>query len=64
MERVQNVQLRSVHILRNQREGRGSLKYLRMIMGDGEGGWPYDDINKNIFFSQNEIVLKQQTINN
>ena len=26
-----------------------SLKCLLMIMGEGEGGWPYDDINKNNF---------------
>ena len=24
------------------------------------GGWPYDDISKNNFFSQSEIVLKQK----
>ena len=23
-----------------------------MIMGEGEGGWPYDDISKNIFFKK------------
>ena len=44
--------------------GGGSIKCLRMIMGEGEGSWPYDDISKNNFFSQNEIVLKQKTINN
>ena len=41
-------------------EGRGGWV---MIMGDVEGGWPYDYISKkNIFFSQIEIVLKQKTI--
>ena len=34
-----------------------------MIMGEGEGSWPYDDISKNNFF-HNEIVLKNKTINN
>ena len=51
----------SAHIFHNHRGGRGSLKCLRMIMGEGEGSWPYDDINN--FFSQNEIVLKQKTNN-
>ena len=32
--------------------------------GGGGGGWPYDDISKNNFFSQSEIVLKQKTTNN
>ena len=32
--------------------------------GGGGKGWPYDDISKNTFSSQNEIVLKQKTINN
>ena len=26
--------------------GRGSLKGLCMIMGEGDGTWPYDDISK------------------
>ena len=30
--------------------GGGSLKCLRLIMGEGEGSWPYDDISKNNFF--------------
>ena len=30
--------------------GGGCLKCLRMIKGEGEGGWPYDDISKNNFF--------------
>ena len=56
----------SAHILHNHRRGRagGSLKSLGMIMGEGEGSWPYDNISKNNFFSQNEIVLKHKTINN
>ena len=32
-------------------------------MWEGEGGWPYDDISKNIFFAQNEIIVKQKTNN-
>ena len=28
--------------------------------GGWGGGWPYDDISKNNFFSQSEIVLKQK----
>ena len=39
--------------------GEGVSNCLHMIMG-----WPYDDICKNNFFSQNEIVLTQKTINN
>ena len=30
--------------------GEGSLKCLRMIMGQGEGVWSYDDIRKINFF--------------
>ena len=48
--KVVKLQLENVHILCNHRGGRGSLKCLHMIMGERDGGWPYDDINKNIFF--------------
>ena len=35
----------------------GSLKCLCMIIGEGEGGWPCDDISKQVFL-QSEIVFK------
>ena len=37
--------LGSVHILHNHRGVSGSLKCLFMIIGDGGGGWPRDDIS-------------------
>ena len=30
-------------------------------MREGQGGWPYNDIRKNIFFPQNEIVDEEMT---
>ena len=42
--------------------GRDSLKCLRMIMGEGEGegGWPYDDISKNNFFHKISFETKNK----
>ena len=42
----------------------GVSKVFTHDYGGGGGGWPYDDIGKNNFFSQNEIALKQKRINN
>ena len=43
----------SVHILHNHRGGRGSLKCLCMVMGDGEGvGLVMADANKFFYESQ------------
>ena len=59
--------LGKVHILRNPRGEREVSKIFTHEYGGGGGGggWPYDDISQNIFFFlQNEIVLKQKTINN
>ena len=54
----------SVEILRNHRGGRGVSKILKHDCREREVGRHYDEISKNIFFSKNEIVLKQKTINN
>ena len=51
----------SVHILHSHREGRGQgvSKMLMHDYGRGGGGWHYNDISKNIFFTKwNSFEIK------
>ena len=45
-----------IYYLITEGEG-GSLKCVCMIMGEGEGGWPYDDIKNNYLLHMFVITI-------